>query len=173
MTLWQVGGVRNVLEKMRVKDCDFHVFGAEQHRYLLGPTLTEEELTAFEQEHHVTLPYDYRFFLQCIGDGGAGPSYGIPSLKNAMRDSDLSGPFPLIGAEEEIPIEISPVRKNTNIFPGMLLIGYEGCGTCLYLVVNGPAYGTIWGVRDEFYPSEMSFETWYSGWLTYLEDRYL
>jgi hypothetical protein len=53
------------------------VFGVIGHHFVLNPPLTEAEVVAFEQGHQVRLPPDYRHFLTSIGNGGAGPYYGV------------------------------------------------------------------------------------------------
>jgi hypothetical protein len=63
------------------------VFGANDHGFRLNPPLSEADTNAFEQLHHITLPEDYRQFLTCIGNGGAGPFYGIFPL------GKMDGPF--------------------------------------------------------------------------------
>ena len=78
------------------------------HGFRLNPTLSETEALAFEQARNVTLPADYRAFLTNVGDGGAGPCYGIFPLGQADYNfglrpwrevegmaGDLSAPFPL------------------------------------------------------------------------------
>lgn len=65
------------LDQLRRSDAGLSVFGASAHRYHLNPPLTEAELVAFERKHQVTLPQDYRDFLQFCGNGGAGPHYGV------------------------------------------------------------------------------------------------
>ena len=57
-------------------------FGWESHRYRLNPPLKEGLLTDFEQTHGVTLPTEFRRFVIEVGDGGAGPAYGLQSYKN-------------------------------------------------------------------------------------------
>jgi hypothetical protein len=53
------------------------VFGADVHRFQLNPPRPEADVLEFEVRHGVTLPREYREFLIDIGDGGAGPFYGI------------------------------------------------------------------------------------------------
>jgi hypothetical protein len=52
-------------------------FGADAHHFQMNPTMPEFEASAFEQERNVVLPPDYRQFLTRIGNGGAGPFYGV------------------------------------------------------------------------------------------------
>ena len=35
----------------------------------MGPVLSEEQISAFEQKHQITLPEGYRRFLLEVGDG--------------------------------------------------------------------------------------------------------
>lgn len=56
------------------------VFGANGHMFILNSALSEAEVIAFETRHKISLPSDYRDFLLRIGNGGAGPYYGIFQL---------------------------------------------------------------------------------------------
>jgi SMI1 / KNR4 family (SUKH-1) len=67
--------VRNAL--CRIARARIKVFGAEQHRFTLQPPLPESDAAAFEQRHDIRLPVDYRHFITQIGNGGAGPDYGL------------------------------------------------------------------------------------------------
>ena len=56
----------SVLEKLsalRAADPDFSVFGAASHRYELNAPCAEQDVRAFETEHDVQLPEDYRDVL--------------------------------------------------------------------------------------------------------------
>src|SRR5215831_17083463 len=60
-------------------------FGSDSHRFRLNAPADEVELRAFEKEHGIRLPDDYRAFLRYAGNGGpgrggAGPYYGIYPL---------------------------------------------------------------------------------------------
>ncbi|MET8683554.1 SMI1/KNR4 family protein [Streptomyces sp. NPDC004732] len=61
------------------------VFGAYfkeyGHRFELCPVLTEEQVDAVERRRGVTFPAEYRGFLKEVGAGGAGPDYGVFTVK--------------------------------------------------------------------------------------------
>jgi hypothetical protein len=45
----------------------------------------KSELAAFESTNRIGLPNDYRQFLAMIGNGGAGPFYGLARLNACDR----------------------------------------------------------------------------------------
>lgn len=65
------------LEQLRRSDSRRRVFGTGEHEYELQPPLALSVIQTFEAEHGVTLPEDYRYFITEIGNGGAGPYYGL------------------------------------------------------------------------------------------------
>ena len=69
--------VRSAIEALRQRDSALEKFGALGHRYYLNPPLTEPEVMRFEERHGIRLPEDYRDFVLNVGDGGAGPYYGV------------------------------------------------------------------------------------------------
>jgi hypothetical protein len=69
--------VRSLLARLRDRDPAFAVFGASSHQYALGALLPEPALAAWERQRGIELPSDYRTFLLELGNGGAGPFYGI------------------------------------------------------------------------------------------------
>ncbi len=82
---------------------------------------SEKELINFEKENKITLPLGYRTFLKQIGNGGAGPYYGLEPLesgrevdldyKNGKDLLDLSKPFPY---SESWNIDFDKVEKITD-----------------------------------------------------------
>ena len=100
----QIQRIKTKLEELKILDKEFKVFGAESHKYALNAPLTIKEVRAFEGKHQVTLPKEYVAFITQMGNGGAGPYYGVQTLENALNeslvypDSDshniLSKPFP-------------------------------------------------------------------------------
>lgn len=53
------------------------VFGASGHRFALNPPVSAAEVVTFERVHRVELPAAYREFITAVGNGGAGPYYGV------------------------------------------------------------------------------------------------
>lgn len=65
------------LSALQTREISARVFGASSHRYKLNNVASPAAVTAFEDEHQVRLPSDYRDFLLRCGNGGAGPYYGL------------------------------------------------------------------------------------------------
>ncbi len=69
--------VLDLLAGLKRTDRQFKNFGAIAHQYELHQPLSESALVEFESKHEVALPEDYRYFIARIGNGGAGPYYGL------------------------------------------------------------------------------------------------
>jgi hypothetical protein len=67
--------VLSAINRLRASRPD--VFGADGHGFVLNPPLCETDVQAFEHQHRISLPDDYRQFITRIGNGGAGPYYGV------------------------------------------------------------------------------------------------
>lgn len=151
-----------LLERLRVADPKLRVFGSDNHKYRVGPVLSEADLSAFEAAHGIVLPDDYRCFLKMVGNGGAGPYYGMFPLDDG--GTDLSAPFPY--ATETPPSEEELAWLSAlSEYPGGVQLCDQGCGTSSYLLTSGPARGTIWEGDMEFLPTGLSFGVWYRNWL--------
>jgi hypothetical protein len=160
------------LQRLRESKKALSVFGAESHGYRVNPPLSEAEIIAFEAKHDVQLPDDYRQFLMRVGNGGAGPDYGLYKL-GEMDDGfdfgpwdefigDLSKPFlhtqawnDLTGEPEDISDEdeeeyerqleaFDEIYWNPSNMNGAIPICHLGCALRLWLVVNGPEKGNVW-----------------------------
>jgi|GEM_PF-5445376 len=73
--------IKTQLEKLRELDKHCLLFGAEHHSYTLKAPLSEAAVATFEKRCNIKLPEDYRDFLIHLGNGGAGPAYGMAPLK--------------------------------------------------------------------------------------------
>ncbi|WP_395317347.1 SMI1/KNR4 family protein [Variovorax sp. UC74_104] len=95
------------LQTLKRLDLDCSSFAAKAHWYDLNPPLSEEEVAQMEAKYRCRFPNEYRRFITAIGNGGAGPAYGVFPL--GMQDEfhgltswdakfsligDLSKPFP-------------------------------------------------------------------------------
>jgi hypothetical protein len=152
-----IANLSELLRRLRAADVQRRVFGSDRHGYRLGPALSEAELVSFESAQRVILPEDYRCFLATVGNGGAGPFYGLELLGAFGRD--LSKPFPPTQATDQ------ELEHDQDDYGGVLEFCHQGCGIYSYLVVNGPTFGTIWDGREDFHPTGLFFAVWYRSWL--------
>lgn len=176
----------------RVREMGAQPFGAESHGMRLHPPLSPEAVAAMEARIGVALPEEYRAFITRIGDGGAGPAYGMYGLETALHASGASEvpellrlPFPHTerydpdsdpevlaffdrrdtGEVSEEELDLYGIRLRS----GALVLCHEGCGYLHFLVVTGPARGTMWidsrGSDQGFGPLNVTFAEWYERWL--------
>ncbi|GAA1522818.1 hypothetical protein GCM10009730_33710 [Streptomyces albidochromogenes] len=180
MHSWDEGGVRARIREMAARDPGLERFGADTHRYELGPALPEAEIRAFEETHGIALPADYRSFVAEVGNGPAGPCHGLMPLTVPRPEAGeewavddeweqdrvpgrLAAPFPLT---EPRPGPIGPPADALSL--GTLMLAEHGCGVFDRLVLNGPRAGEVWQIDPDwggFVPARPDFRTWYSDWL--------
>ncbi len=79
--------IRSILANAAFLDLEFPISGSECHTHLLRPPLSMEELDAWESLMQVSLPADYRTYLTKLGNGGAGPSYGLTPFHSPMEEA--------------------------------------------------------------------------------------
>ncbi|MGI5379468.1 SMI1/KNR4 family protein [Streptomyces sp. CA-251387] len=177
---WDEGEVRARVREMAARDPERARFGADTHRYELTPALPEAEIRAFEEEHGIDLPEEYRSFVAKVSNGPAGPGYGLMPLTTPRPEADgdwavdeewaqdrlpgrLAAPFPLA---EPLPGRIgAPSDEPTQ---GTLVLADEGCGICLRLILTGPRAGEVWRIDPDwggFVPVSPGFGAWYGEWL--------
>ncbi|TNE43378.1 MAG: hypothetical protein EP343_33925 [Deltaproteobacteria bacterium] len=173
----QVGRIIQKLEQVRREQVS--CFGADSHKFLLGSSLPEREVQAFESRHDVRLPEEYREFLLHVGHKGAGPYYGLLALEDwndgypidpdELSEDALGQPSPvtaqLTQEEWEDLWESEPVRA----VQGSLTLAHHGCGIYAMLCVSGPSRGRIWyGDLDGsclYLVPDPDFLHWYERWL--------
>src|SRR5438309_1041073 len=83
--------VLRLLGELDRRDPRRKVFGSGGHDYKLNPPLPVAVIEAFEGRHGVSLPEDYRLFITEIGNGGAGPYYGVLPFGKDDDDRDWEG----------------------------------------------------------------------------------
>ena len=110
--------IRDGLRRLREAAAPLKVFGSQAHGFRTHPPLPEEAVREFEALHRVELPTDYRGFLIHVGNGGAGPAYGLfklgetddgrghrPWAENDGFVGVLSRPFPHTGPWNDLSEE--------------------------------------------------------------------
>ena len=162
------------LEKLQTTDGVPDFFGSSMHKYILNPTVSEATVLEFEAKHAIQLPQDYRCFLMEVGNGGAGPHYGL--FKLGETDSgwghtswaegdgfvgDLSESFPHTEAWNDLTGEPDRERQNDETYErkltvfegryfdsanvnGAIPICHLGCALRQWLIVTGPEAGNVW-----------------------------
>jgi tetratricopeptide (TPR) repeat protein len=84
-----LGEVTRALAELAVIDPERTAFGSRGHDYALNARAREAEVEAFETKWGRRLPEDYRRFLIELGNGGAGPGYGLFPLGRAHSGHDI------------------------------------------------------------------------------------
>ncbi|MDE7243160.1 MAG: SMI1/KNR4 family protein [Oscillospiraceae bacterium] len=125
------------------------------------PPASENEVAAFEKQHGIRLPEDYRRFITTAYSAGSQPFYGLIRFNKFHRElaSVLEEPFPytldnsiyfLYMTEEEMDEFYGgedDEDDGDNVDCGLLPLCTEGCGMDSVLVVNSrdpDTYGTVW-----------------------------
>lgn len=190
----QINRIKEKLATLKSLDTNLSSFGVQKHKYELNPTISESEIEDFEKTYQISLPLGYREFLKQVGNGGAGPYYGLESLEDSRYVDldykgdnfvDISQPFMLsdywnpiqeIDNQEEYEAYQEEYMHDKWI-NGMIKLSNFGCGVFIHLVVNGNEYGNIWvddrgndaGIYPDYYLSKddqrIDFLSWYEAWL--------
>lgn len=150
--------IKKQISFLKKHDTSYVVFGSKAHRYDINPTLDEDYILGFEKKEGIKLPLGYRDYLKNIGNGGAGPSYGLYPIEVA-RD----------GAGWHPPIkDFNNKTEEETKSPGELLVSHNGCGFFTWLKVTDH-HGEIWfdGRSTDVAPYSINdnFLDWYKNWL--------
>lgn len=173
---WELLSVRHRLADMAAKDPDLRRFGASTHKYQLNPPLAQAKVEAFERRWNITLPESYRSFIIDVGNGGAGPYYGLYRVGDTdpLLDPDgplLAMPFPHVTAwnADSLPPQDEDAYFSDEQIAGSLALAHFGCGDFLRLVITGEARGEVWqdgrGGDYGIWPVAADFADWYAEWL--------
>jgi hypothetical protein len=154
--------LRAAIAELASHDPEARRFGARHHQYRPGRPISESRLAAIEVEANVRLPDDYRAHLLALGDGGAGPYYGLLPLDHPNQRALLAGTFPFSAGAAAAP--------DADPFQGVVGVGHLGCGYVALLVVTGPARGQVWldarGGGAGVIPIYPSFSIYVADWIT-------
>jgi hypothetical protein len=173
-----------LLQRLKSRDerCN-RVFGAARHRYELCQPLRSEQISAFEAEHRISLPTEYRDFIQYAGNGGAGPNYGLVPLQEAVPMDEVPCPRALLSqtfpyTSELLLTQFAPLGEEDpnweefftdRLIGGCIRLAHNGCNNWDILVVTGPSRGMVWsdsrGSNYGLVPQDVGFLDWYRDWL--------
>ncbi len=173
--------IKALIDELRALDIYFRVFGADNHRYDIGPTLSESEISKFEQQHQIKLPEDFRLYLQLVGNGSqhqenpqsqvidwsnvsVGPDYGLLALRE-MSKSLVDGSFPFTSKAPLPSCGWHSFDDDTNT-QGAITLNSQGCSGQTHLIVRGEDYGKVWESVEwtEFRPKHLNFFQWMRQW---------
>lgn len=157
-------------------------FGANRHGYQMNEPLELEAIARFEAKTGIALPNEFSEFLQVVGNGGAGPYYGIAPLDSdriagALKQECLLSPDmtpeewgTMIAFLDDPSIKPEERRRlQEELYGGMLGIGSMGWTFEMKLVLNGPYRGRVVYVdrsyQIPFFTYEANFLEWYERWL--------
>ncbi|MBL7790616.1 MAG: SMI1/KNR4 family protein [Chitinophagales bacterium] len=171
------------IDQLKGLDSYFTVFGSQEHKYQLNHPVSIDKVHEFERKYDIKLPREYVDFVTILGNGGAGPFYGLELFENCLFDdlnykyenSLLNPSKPFLFTEpwnprfstkfskdnaEENEIEYAKFEEiyySKEHMNGTITICNYGCGASLHLIVYGKEYGNIWtddrGSENGIYPS--------------------
>ena len=195
-TMTQLDRIKEKLKLLKKTDSSFSQFGAARHKYLFNPPLSFDRIQEFEKDNGIKLPTEYVRFMTEIGNGGAGPFYGLEPLENSLYDDldkkkedsllNPSKPFghtstwnlkfePTVDADKEdlYANQLKNFEKeyfDNKHMNGVIAICNYGCAVSINLVVNGDEYGNIWtDDRASDYGIHPSQELGNTGRITFLD----
>jgi len=174
--------------KAKEADPEFKIFGSKKHKYTFNDPVSLNEVREFEKKYEIKLPENYVRVLTEVGNGGAGPYYGLYPLKeiiNFQSDSIINK----IGAEETIiddtltpekwceMIEKLEAAEDDDeydtlfqkLFANSIVVGTQGCTFDSLLMCSGSEHNKIinidWNLDKDIIPyfSHMTFEEWLLG----------
>ena len=141
-----------IVEKLdHLKTMDRHcaAFGAESHRYSFSAPISSDEISSAESKLGISLPDELKSFYREVGNGGAGPYYGLLAAR-ALRGFQPAEIYPGVESLRQIA-SASGSRVDDNGYfeisyreiKGLVSIIDEGCGHQVCLVTTGPISGRV------------------------------
>ena len=159
------------LDVLRGLDRGRTVFGASQHQYDLRPPATEEQLASIERMLGVALPPGLRAFYLTVGDGGAGPDYGLMPAAELKRRKPASA-YPGIealralgGRTQAQPPEPTRAVLSPSRLSGLVTIQTAGCGIFAAVVCTGDVGRIVHYDEDGISETDDTLVGWYERWL--------
>jgi len=89
--MWKREEVIELLKQAQRIDPKCEKFGAFGHQYKLNQPIQASFVRRVEERYGFTLPEDYFRFITEVGDGGAGPDYGIEPFTDFLEKGSSPG----------------------------------------------------------------------------------
>jgi len=195
--------IQKKLMELKEKDKDMTIFGAADdvffnypgHHYELNPVLSEEQVAAAEKQLGIRLPEEYREFIKTVGDGGAGPEWGLFTLRQSYPSDEFLKEYPDFCSMDCDYADdyANGIKKNhydkgemdymepVEGFGGYIKLADYGHGMTAYMVVDkAQQTGKMWFINEEGEAGpriapmmqnipgrdwQVSFLDWYENWL--------
>ncbi len=173
--------VERILEQARRMDPQLEMFGVSEHQYKLGSPVDLTFVRSIEEKYHFRFPEDYVQFITEVGDGGAGPGYGLypfsyycTEAESAKEANARKKYLHRLGRELRLlPIEPEWLDNGVLYGPyGFFHLGTHGCWRDFGLVTAGERYGQvfIYDTEGAFELAASSFQAFYQDWLDFILD---
>lgn len=192
---------RSKLKVLKEADREFEIFGAGEswggHFYKLNRPIAPDTMERFESKFAIKLPAHYKLFLTQVGNGGAGPAYGLIPLLSSIRagipkelvsetfaaDTDQATQLMKLNFAERTQGKNDWEYTLIKIgFSGYLDLADYGCGEYAILVLTGSQKGKVWyRFERKAYPmytekkgvfKQLTFKSWYDDWLNQSLSRF-
>lgn len=164
-------GAVEKLDVLRGLDRGRTVFGASKHRYELRPPVTEKQLVSIERKLGVALPPGLRAFYLTVGDGGAGPDYGLmPAAELKRRKPATAYPgieaLRAFGARTQTqPPQPTCAALSPSRLSGLVTIQTAGCTIFAAVVCTGDVGRIVHYDEAGISETDDTLVGWYERWL--------
>lgn len=183
--------LRELIEEAGRVDAGRKIFGAEKHQYRINPVVNMAEIRRAEEERHVKFPEEYVFYLTRVGNGGAGPYYGLYPFEKVLagdrnpylgqileqtvttqltKEQWREHMHKLDELGESFETDADYEEYQSKLFSNMTPIGTQGCTYDNMLMLSGGDADRImyidWNMEEDGPPFDtgMTFLEWMEGY---------
>lgn len=165
------GPVLEKLARLRELDHSRAVFGASKHDYSFRPRVSASQLVAREKKLGAPLPRGLRALYATVGDGGAGPDYGLYGLAD-LEAHRPAVPYPGVAKLRTLgpkgapqPAEPLHARVSVKRLTGAVTLLTSGCSLYSAVVCTGDVGRVIHYDDDIVVETDDTLVDWYTTWL--------
>lgn len=187
----QIQRIQQKLPLAKQMDSDEELFGADSHHYQLNPPLDMAQIEQWQRRTGVRLSQEYVQFMTQLGNGGAGPYYGIERFEDSENRYDAVA-LPCVLSPEMSDEEWQTLShlaedcsddeydsRESLLHQGLFYLGTCGCTYDILLVVTGKHAGRLVYTHewcDSPTPYQFAYEShfldWYERWLDEIIQQY-